>query len=741
MKNRPIATPRFLVAMALGTLVLALQILLIRHILQLFQGNELTIGLALAVWLTGTASGSLLFSTIIRHKKWREFTPQVLLPLSLSVFILIKYLPHVFNFIPGVPLSLGATATVFFITILPIAFLCGMLFPHVVELSLDHKTAGHSEAIRSVYIGESLGALIAGVLLNFFLYSFLSSFQILGLFLALFYLILAGIRKYPGKIFLPVTTFFLMVLSLLLLIFGGTLQQKINQRVFFPYKISQNTDTPYGNIKVLQREGQSVVLNQGKVIYTIPDIYQAEAHFLLPLLLHPDPQNILIIGGNLSGFLPYLKTFPTVKEVYFVEKDPFLLDFQRNILISQGDSSGHKIHFIKEDARQIIQRLPDSLDIILLNKPEPYTLSENRFFTREFYQLLHSRLKAHGLYSFSIVSSENYINPALAAYTHLLLNTLNTVFAQIFIIPGDDQIFLVSRNLDLCGRIAAFPQILRERYLNPVYFSEAYLKYRTSPDRLDQFRQDCKKGDHQEINSDFNLKGYLFHFRTWGAISDPTLTTVFNTLQRSRWMVVIGLLLMFTYIHLNMIRKKPAFQLWNLWLVGGYSMGLEIIFILQFQILFGTVYSALALIFGLFMLGLALGAWGLPFIKDRFKGISFERVILAGFILLAVFLIIPTTRLSLPEGGGLVLSFFKWIISPLFIFLNGFLTGGYFSLLTQSYYHEFPESSPGLTYGIDLGGSVLSALGVSIVFIPILEMRGLLWMMLIFMGVQLIWRK
>ncbi|MEB3323412.1 MAG: hypothetical protein VKI81_11365, partial [Synechococcaceae cyanobacterium] len=179
MKLRSIVSSRFLVAIALGAVVLAVQILLIRHILQLFQGNELTIGLALAVWLSGTAGGSLLFSRMIRNKKYRESTPLALLPLGLGVFILIKYLPHLFNFIPGLPLSLGATVIIFFMTILPIAFLCGMLFPYMVELSLNRNTEGNSEAIRAVYIGESLGALGAGIFLNFFLYSHLSSFQIL----------------------------------------------------------------------------------------------------------------------------------------------------------------------------------------------------------------------------------------------------------------------------------------------------------------------------------------------------------------------------------------------------------------------------------------------------------------------------------------------------------------------------------------------------------------------------------
>ncbi|UCF65173.1 MAG: hypothetical protein JSW33_04890, partial [bacterium] len=174
-------------ATAMGAVVLALQILIIRHILQLFLGNELTIGLSLSIWLLGTATGSLLFTKIIRNKIFRQLTPLLLLPLTLIVFSLITCSPRLFNFIPGVPLSLGATALIFCITIFPVSLLCGMLFPYLVEVTVAKYGSPLEKAIKSVYFWESLGALLAGILLNFVLYSFFSSFQLLGLFLLIFY--------------------------------------------------------------------------------------------------------------------------------------------------------------------------------------------------------------------------------------------------------------------------------------------------------------------------------------------------------------------------------------------------------------------------------------------------------------------------------------------------------------------------------------------------------------------------
>ena len=741
MYNKQQEISQVIAAVALGSIVLSLQILLIRALLQLFQGNEITIGLSLSVWLLGTSLGSLLFSRLFKGRWLSETVPLLLLPVAIVEIILIRYLPLLFNFIPGVPLDFGSTGAIFLITILPVSFLCGAFFPYMVEVFSGHVPSDRTERIKTVYIWESIGAMLAALLMSFILFPLLSSFQIVGFFLFLFYAVLSWIiKKARGNCFLLTLMVFYFIIAAVLLVAGNTLQQKINEIVFDPYTVEDDTDTPYGNIKILELEGQAVVTNQGTIAYTLPDPYSDESHILLPLLLHPEPRIILVIGGNLSGYLSYLEKFRTVREVYYLEKDPYLMNFQKELIRNRIDSLNFQIRFMMKDARQLLKSAEDSFDIISLNKPEPYTLSDNRFYTREFYQLVRSCLDQKGVLTFSIRSSENYLNPALAAYTNLMVNTLREMFPEIFIIPGDDQIFLVSPSLDIAKRVNNYHYLLKSSKIDPQFFSAAYLAYRISRERLQSFQQQRLKRIHSEQNHDFNLRGYLYHYRLWGPVSDPRFVELFTVLQQNRWLLSLLILILFILIHSITIRHKHKFLLWELMLVGGYSIALQIVFLLEYQILFGTVYSAMTIIFGLFMLGLAVGAAGLKLMINKFPGIQLARYGIAGFIILSLILFVPASLLPAYGFTDFLLVIVKWGLVPFLIFMNGFLTGGYFSLMTSQYYRLSPSSTAGITYGYDLAGSVVAAFVVSIILIPLFEIRGVLFLLLSFMAVQLIWR-
>jgi hypothetical protein len=245
---------------------------------------------------------------------------------------------------------------------------------------------------------------------------------------------------------------------------------------------------------------------------------------------------------------------------------------------------------------------------------------------------------------------------------------------------------------------------------------------------------------HNDVNRDFNLKGYLYHYSLWGPISDPVMTKLFKILQQNRWPLFLLICISFLLIHGFMVRKKQKFQLWELMLVGGYSIALEIIFILEYQILFGTIYSTLTIIFGLFMLGLALGVTGHQVVVKKFPAEQLERSGMIGFIILALSLLVPV--FLLPTGGfsDFLATMVKWGLASLFIFMNGFLTGGYFSLLTSRYYTLAPSSSAGISYGFDLAGSLLAAFMVSIFMVPLFEIKGVLLILVFVMTVQLLWR-
>ncbi len=224
----------------------------------------------------------------------------------------------------------------------------------------------------------------------------------------------------------------------------------IYRSAYPPYRVIQEVDTPYGNHKLLEREGQLQVVTQGNIIATIPDALTAERDVLVPLLAHPTPRSLLLIGGNVSGYGKYLSQFPALRRIVYLEKDPYLMQLQKDLLSGDQSRPGTEVDMIREDVRSHLRGNSRPYDVICVNTGEPYTLSDNRYYTREFFTLLHRNLTPGGLIFFSVRSSENYLGPALARYIQLLHRTLQTVFQQVLIIPGDENLFLASDSMDFC---------------------------------------------------------------------------------------------------------------------------------------------------------------------------------------------------------------------------------------------------------------------------------------------------
>src|SRR4030042_4622790 len=89
-----------LTAAGVGFLALGAQISLIRSLLEIFQGNELTVGLVLAVWLTVSASGSLFFSWIAQYRIWQHLPVVGGFPVIFSNYLLIRFWPQIPGFLP-----------------------------------------------------------------------------------------------------------------------------------------------------------------------------------------------------------------------------------------------------------------------------------------------------------------------------------------------------------------------------------------------------------------------------------------------------------------------------------------------------------------------------------------------------------------------------------------------------------------------------------------------------------------
>ena len=133
-------------ALALGFLTLAIQVILIREVLQVFLGNELTIGLSLAIWLFGTSIGALIIPGIIRSEvSWHRLII-LLLPVTIVTFFLIQ--------VKGVaPFWENSTRRARKIDLEWMAFLQALIPDH------DFKAAGGSSRSRVAETAECPGAV------------------------------------------------------------------------------------------------------------------------------------------------------------------------------------------------------------------------------------------------------------------------------------------------------------------------------------------------------------------------------------------------------------------------------------------------------------------------------------------------------------------------------------------------------------------------------------------------------
>jgi spermidine synthase len=674
------------------------------------------LGTALAIWLSGSALGSFIYP--ILFNRWgglKSFEVYAVILINLSFFLAINS-PILFHLKSGTYPTILESIPIMLITIFPAANICGALFPYMIKYFPLETLNSSAYRINTIYLGESFGAFFSGLLLNLLFFNSFNNLQNLSLATIVF-LLFSLMGRHPVQQFQwnRILKFVLIIFQIIILIKASDIITQINDNRYSPYQVRSDRDTPYGNIKILEYSGQNMILEQGKILYTMPDLLNTETHMLLPLLSLPKPEHILIVGGNLKDHLNYMTKFESLKTVTYLEQNSFLADLQKNMI--QSDQFDFRLQFVSKDLRALISESYAHFDLICLNLNEPINLAQNRYFTKDFFALIKKSLRKDGLLFFSIQSSENYLNPHLCNYINLLKNSLSSIFTNIFIVPGDENYFFSGDSRLITKLPDIWQKKLSELNIKTTYINTAYLKYRISDERISAFNEQLRSCDHELTNTDFNIKGYLYHFGVWSPISGGIISNFFNFLKKARLGVLVFFVGFLVLINLILRNQRKSKLIWHLMIFSGISISLEIIILLQYQIMFGSLYSAMAMIFGLYMFGLAAGSWFLQkksiliHLRKRRSVFYLSLLIVTSLLYLPIILDIHLYHFSF------VHEIIQFIFIPLIIFATGFLTGGFFVYTTQQYYLQGSKQS-GITYSADLAGAVPAALLITTFIIP-----------------------
>ncbi|HON85148.1 MAG TPA: hypothetical protein PK864_03855 [Syntrophorhabdaceae bacterium] len=702
------------------------QIVLLREMLILFSGNELSIGVIIGSWVLWEAGGAyiagrwrLTGKTLAKTLVFSTLLFSFLFPISI-------YAVRVFKVIAGIPPETGTgILPIFyasFFIIFPVGFIHGMLFTFLCSF-YSEITANHRSSIGRVYFYEMLGTIIGGILLNYIFIQFFNSFSIavgLGLINALTCIILIFSVSGVKKTGIAALSIVFLLLSLVMVAGGlaGYMHNISISKQWAGRNIVYYKNSPYQNIVVTGDNGQYTFFTDGIPVITTPnpDTGYTEDFVHFTMLSHPNPEKILVLSGGAGGVIHEILKYKSVKRIDYIELDPLFLKtiqmFPTEITQGELTSPFVNLHFL--DGRMFVKNPPVRYDVIFLGVPPPYTLQTNRFFTIEFFQIVRRALEPDGLISLTMPATMTYYTDELKDIHLCILKTLAQVFNYRYIIPGDFNIFISSNSDDLKKNSSS---IISERFrrskvatnlITPFYLEE----------RLDERKTDwylsSLKDSHAEMNRDFSPYAFFYTIAFNNLMYSPYLKGFFDTLKgMNLFKVMLFSVLTYLFFFVLSLRQKNLPIVYVIGTTGLASMVLELILILSFQIYYGYVFFEVGILVMVFLSGIALGGMGVStgYVR-RFRELKMLQCIEFGIITLicAVFFILRYWCPYIQSNTFLIKAIFF-----LLLFISGLFTGAEFPLSSRIYDGGVRTEgnigrTVGLLYSVDLLGGFIGGL-------------------------------
>ncbi len=118
----------------------------------------------------------------------------------------------------------------------------------------------------------------------------------------------------------------------------------------------------------------------------------------VPVLTHPNPERVLVIGAGDGGTVRELLKHKNLKEVVMVEIDGVVIEACKEHLPSISKAlDDTRLNLLVEDGIKYVKECADNaFDIVLVDSTDPVGPGEG-LFTAEFYQHVHRVLKQDGI--------------------------------------------------------------------------------------------------------------------------------------------------------------------------------------------------------------------------------------------------------------------------------------------------------------------------------------------------------
>lgn len=659
------------VIVAVGFFALAAQTLLFRVFLTVFEGNELGIACFFSSWLLWVAAGALfarsrlpVINVLSDHF---EFLPLLYLPSYLLQWWLISHARELAGVRPYELFPLLTMLPVTFLGNAPVSFCTGLLF--TLACRWVRTTDGSPVAI--VYIWESVGSVLGGLSVTLLLARGVAE-ETLFLSAALLLTVLLAAYRLHRRSYVIATLPVLAVAAALGAGVAGRWEQRNNlhtwQRVLSAQAYRGSFTTPEAKYLYGEYGEQFNVVAWETVADTIPATEHASEIVALHLAQRPAARRFLVAGRGAFSICRRLLVLPQTEAITWVDPDPAYPRQLLSRLPARFLPGVEHLEIPKEDIRRWLAHTQAQYDVIILNCPDATTLALNRYFTREFFQLLKTHLSGSGMLGVRVSAGENFMSEDRVNAGASVFATLRSVFPYLVIKPGEESWLMVS---DSPGLTTA-PAALRDRLAAIPSTDKLYpadgLMALYLPQRV-EYEMQCYEAAAQSTPNDLLLNtdrsprallhSLLFAAREAGGAA--SLGNAIRTVALHGLLVLpVGLLLFpllrTTFLLRSRGSRRPAdripFPTFDshalVFTTGAAGMGSSIVLMYLYQSAFGSIFLHVGLIAALFMLGLAIGSAGsaLLLASPARRSASLLRLAILGHVLFCGVILITAGNLT-----------------------------------------------------------------------------------------------
>ena len=574
------------------------QVSLFRFFMGLFYGTEMHLGIFLAIWLAGISCGGYFGGKKVPllHNllTWLGATTFFAAAVMLTGY---RFLPDPQGgFLPFLPVVIFMCLCVF-----PVSFFIGMLLPSL--LSLSNRSLG------LFYSYEAVGSFFGGVFFSFILGGTAS--PIICLLSLPIVLLTASILKSPGRL---KSLILILVLVPAVYCLGPDLARQIEENYWKVANSSQNlletVETPYQKLQLCNYHEQKSLFSNGMFSCSWPIEAHAEqlVHSFVTAL--KSFRQVLVLGAPPPDVIDEFLKYPDLK-LTIVELDPAIVR-----LYGYSNRISSEIRLITDDPRRFLNTSNEKFDGIMIYPVSPVTLAGNRLFTIEAFAAVKKRLSPDGVLSLQVSGTENYLGTIKEQIILSTWQALGKIFNYRQAFPGSTITFFACEKEGIVpDGVKAFINRFKERKVKTMTFFPVSFFNILQPFRVKELEQWLGRPADVRLNTDIHPESFAQQLELWNIYSGGKANELFNWLLQRKLPDLIGVsfigALLLTIISLasSASRAVTLSVTAGVAISGATGLLCEIILILLYQNSYGAAYRMTAFFFGIYMLGLASGAW------------------------------------------------------------------------------------------------------------------------------------